>query len=435
MDASLFVCPSRDSGAIEIAPSAARGEKRRVALYSHDTMGIGHMRRNLLIAQGLANGSTPVVLLLIAGAREVNAFGVPEGADCLSLPALHKTGNGRYEARHLDISLSELAALRGQSIAAALKAFAPDVLIVDKVPRGAVNELDVVLENLAEKGRTRCVLGLRDVLDDASTVREEWRAAANDDVIRRYYDAIWVYGDPTICNPSSEYGFAPDIAAKVRFTGYLDQRQRTRLSEIDGGAEVHALLKDSPNRLALCMVGGGQDGGRLAEAFARAVLPPGMVGVILTGPFMPPEWQHRLRCRAAVNSRLKILPFVTDPDLLLERVDRVVSMGGYNSVCDVLSFDKPALVVPRVHPRLEQLIRAERLQDLGMLDVLHPADLNPQALSKWLARDLPPRRPARERIDLNGLGKLPSLLNSLLSAPNTRTRRPRDETRLHNVIR
>ena len=64
--------------------------KPRVALYSHDTMGLGHMRRNLLIAGALAAGPTPAVILLIAGAREVHACGVPAGVDCLSLPALWK---------------------------------------------------------------------------------------------------------------------------------------------------------------------------------------------------------------------------------------------------------------------------------------------------------------------------------------------------------
>src|SRR5262249_60765266 len=105
--------------------------KVRVALYSPDTMGIGHMRRNLLIAQALAGGPSPAVILLIAGAHEINAFGVPEGADCLSLPALRKGGNGHYRARHLDLPLGELIAVRARSIAAALEAFAPDVLVLD----------------------------------------------------------------------------------------------------------------------------------------------------------------------------------------------------------------------------------------------------------------------------------------------------------------
>jgi predicted glycosyltransferase len=380
-------------------------------------MGLGHMRRNLLIAGALAGGPRPAVILLIAGAREVHACGVPAGVDCLSLPAIRKEGNGRYHARHLDLSLEDLIAVRARSIAGALEAFTPDVLIVDKVPRGAGNELDPALQALRRHGRTRCVLGLRDVLDDPATVRREWSEAANDAVIRDGYDAVWVYGDPAVYDPVAEYGFGPEVAGRVRYTGYLDQRQRARLRGLDGGEEVSARVAQWPSRLALCLVGGGEDGGPLAEVFAQAVFPPDMTGVILTGPFLPPAEREHLNRLAAANPRLRVLGFVTDTDLLLDRADRVVTMGGYNSVCEVLSYGKPALVVPRVRPRQEQLIRAERLRDLGLLDLLHPDHLSPRALTRWLSRDLGPAPRARDRIDLGGLENLPHLVAELLDAP------------------
>src|SRR5262249_8698273 len=321
-----------------------------------------------------------------------------------------------YQARHLNVSLEELIALRAQTIAAALEAFAPDVLIVDKVPRGAVNELDPALRILRDKGKARCVLGLRDVLDDPATTRREWDEAANDEAVRDYYDAIWVYGDPAIYDPVIEYHFAPQVAAKIRYTGYLDQRQRTRFANIDGAGEFLSRLAEFPERLALCMVGGGQDGASLAETFSRADYPLDMIGVILAGPFMPPEALLRLDRRATAHPRLRILRFVTDTDLLLDRADRIIAMGGYNTVCEVLSYEKPPLIVPRMHPRREQLIRAERLSDLGLLDLLRPEELSPHALTEWLTRPLPPRHPARRRINLNGLETLPHLLEELLNA-------------------
>jgi predicted glycosyltransferase len=254
------------------------------------------------------------------------------------------------------------------------------------------------------------------VLDDPATVRREWSEAGNEAAIRDRYDAVWVYGDRAVYDPVAEYGFAPEVAARVRYTGYLDQRRRTRLVDL-GGQEVGARLAEWPGRLTLCLVGGGEDGGPLAEAFAQAAFPTDMTGVILTGPFMPPAVRERLSRRAAANPRLRILGFVTDTDLLLDRADRVVTMGGYNSVCEVLSYGKPALIVPRVRPRQEQLIRAERLRDLGLLDLLHPDHLSPRALSQWLSRDLGPAARARDRIDLGGLENLPQLFAELLDAP------------------
>ncbi|HYX92278.1 MAG TPA: hypothetical protein VE782_12005, partial [Myxococcaceae bacterium] len=91
------------------------------------------------------------------------------------------------------------------------------------------------------------------------------------------------------------------------------------------------------------------------------------------------------------------------------RADCVISMGGYNNVCELLASRKKALVVPRVTPRREQWIRAERLQRLGALDVCHPDELCTDILSHWLAQ--PKCRPsAVDRIDLGGLQRIPSLV-------------------------
>lgn len=392
----------------------------RVALYSHDTMGIGHVRRNLLIGRTLAEPPGGATILLIAGAQQASVFSIPAGLDCLTLPALRKEEDGHYEPRSLDISLEELTLLRATSIGAALAAFDPDVLIVDKVPRGARNELDLTLSRLRAHGRTRCILGLREILDDPSTVRREWLMAGNDRVIRDCYDAVWVYGDPVVYDPVREYRFSPEVAAKVRYTGYLDRRERLRLSGADDTDRL-AVLNLPPGELVLCAVGGGQDGACLAEAFSEVILPPRTNAVLVTGPFMPLEVQRRLRLRAAGNPRMRVLEFVAEPELLLSRADRVVAMGGYNTISEILSYEKRALIVPRVSPRREQLIRAERLRELGLVEMLHPDQLTPRALSEWIAADLPPLPPIRERIDMNGLARLPTLLQEVLSGPSCDT--------------
>ena len=372
------------------------------------------MRRSLLIAQTLAYPPSELVILMVAEARQAGAFAMPPGMDCLILPALRKDMDGQYEARYLDISLHELVALRAKAIRAALEVFEPDVLIVDKLPRGALRELDPTLESLHARGRTRCVLGLRDVLDDPAAVQREWCSTADEDAIRDHYDAVWVYGDPAVYDLVREYHLSPDVAAKVRYTGYLDQRMRLKFAQVEG-AEPLAALVLPPGRLVLCLVGGGQDGARLAEAFVQADLPPEANGVVLTGPFMSPEIQQRLRRHVARHPRFRVLEFVTEPALLLSRADRVIAMGGYNTICEVLSFEKRALIVPRVKPRREQLIRAERLRDLGLLDVLPLDQLSPRALSEWLARELGPLPRVRDRVDLNGLTRLPGLLEEVLA--------------------
>jgi predicted glycosyltransferase len=413
-------------GEFAMTRMGAADQRCRVALYSHDTMGIGHMRRNLLIAQTLARSSARASVLLIAGACEASAFVMPPGVDCLTLPSLYKKRDGEYGTRHLRIELENLVALRSRAIEAALEAFEPDVLIVDKVPRGAQCELDPVLNRLRTRKHTHCVLGLREILDDPRTVRQEWDALANEDAIRTFYDAVWVYGDPLVYDLVREYRLGAEVAAKASFTGYFDQRQRLKVVA-HRHCDPLAELGLSPGRLVLCMVGGGQDGGELAEAFMEAELPCDTNAVLMTGPFMPRATQVRLRRRAAERSCFRVLDFVTEPSLFLSRADAVISMGGYNTISEVLSFEKPLLVVPRVKPRQEQFIRAERLRDLGLADMLHPDQANSGNLTEWLAREHRSPPQARNRLDFGGLARLPHLLRALLSDREETSTRRKDE--------
>ncbi len=386
----------------------------RVAMYSQGMVGFGHIRRNASIAQALRASPLSPAIVMIAEAWQAGALPMPDGVDCVTLPALRREPDGAYNPRFLlDVSDKELIALRARVIRSAIKTFVPDVLVVDCLPVGVAGELTRTLARLRKGGNTRCVLGLRDVLQDAETVRRDWSERAQLDAIRDYYDAIWVYGDPAVFDPVREYDLPDYAAAKVRYTGYLDQRPRLEFAE----AQTAALLESlPPGRLLLCVVGGGHDGGALAEAFVEADFPPDATGVVVTGPLMPRETRQRLHRAAQRRTRLELLEFVPDPVPLIERADRVVAMGGYNTVCEVLSFQKHALIVPRV-TEPEQEIRARRMQELGLLDVLHPDDLTPKALTEWLARDPGPRPSAGGRVDMGGLTRIPGLLAELLGVP------------------
>ncbi|PSB67925.1 glycosyltransferase [filamentous cyanobacterium CCP1] len=369
-------------------------------------MGLGHKRRNLLIAQTLARSLPHASILLITGMEEGRSEYLPRNVDYLALPALKKESDGQYQPRRLDLSLQELVKIRSQVIQAALGTFAPDLFVVDNVPRGAVRELNPTLKQLRTQGKTRCVLGLRDVLDEPGVVTHEWRRSLNEEAIRRYYDGVWIYGDPNVFDLVNEYRFAPDIAAKVRYTGYFDQRQR--LQFLEPSVEPDITLPEG--KLALCLVGGGQDGAHLAQTFAQAQLPDDMNGVILTGPFMPSKYQQQLYQWAANNPRLQVLNYVHEPTQLLIRADCVVSMGGYNTTCELLSFGKRSLIVPRVTPRLEQWIRAKRLHDLGWVDVQHPDQVTPDSIAQWLSQSDRGNERSPFSIDFNGLSHLPKLV-------------------------
>lgn len=400
----------------------------RIALYSHDTMGLGHMRRNLLLAQTLAGAPERPSVLLISGSREISRFPVPRGIDCLSLPSLYKDAQARYHARSLEVPVDALVALRARAIEAALGAFDPDVFIADNVPRGAQHELDGALELLRRRGRTRCVLGLRDVLDTPAQVAHEWARAENFATIRRHYSAIWVYGDERVHDVARAYAFPADIASRITYTGYLDQRVRQEAAPAEPAAG------ERPPQRVLCLVGGGQDGSHLAEAFAAARFPAGTRATLVTGPMMSAACRARVDALAERNPLLAVATFTEEPSQLIREADAVIAMGGYNTVCDILTYAPRALIVPRVRPREEQLIRAVQLAERGLLDVLHPDALTPEALVRWATGA--PRGGEVDPVRMHTAPELHAMLSSVLATGDrslgrapTHHRRPAEAVR------
>ncbi len=377
--------------------------KPRIALYSHDTMGLGHIRRNQLIAKALAGPPLNASVLLITGVREGGAFPVPHGIDSISLPAYCKEADGSYGARSLDIGVEHLSRLRSDLIDMALRSFAPNLFIADNVPLGALGELAPALERMRDEDETRCVLGLRDILDDPASVAREWRSRGNFEAIRKYYDAVWVYGDPTLYNTVREYGFPADVRAKTAFLGLLDPCPPDECAPFTSCAE----------RLILCSAGGGQDGFALAQSFARAPLPSDAKGMIVTGPFMPKDKRGILHSLAEQRETIEIVEAIYDPIPLLCRADSVIGMAGYNTVNEMLALGKRALLVPRMVPRTEQLIRAERLAELGLVTCLKHEEATPAAISRWL-KLRPTLADPRARLDFSGLETLVEEVISLI---------------------
>jgi predicted glycosyltransferase len=393
---------------------------RRIAFYSYDEHGLGHVRRSIAIAHALS-AAHPSSILLIAGAREASLFRLPAGTDTLALPAPATDFNGARRAPSLGLDMAGTLRVRSRILRGALAAYEPHVLVVDGLPLGIHDELADGLGVLRAMG-TRLVLGLRDVVDDPAYVRAEWERAGALEAIRRSYDGIWVYGDPSVYDLTLEYELPDDLRDLVRFTGYLDRHAGERSRPADGDSRRRELgLPDG--RMSLCVLGGGEDGRALAEAFAAARRPAGTTGVIVTGPFMADADRDRLEALARERDDLRVLGFVPDADTLIPLADEVVAMGGYNTTCEILSSGVRALIVPRVEPRLEQLVRARALGERGAVDVLHPDRLSAGALTEWPAAGAQPRPAAAGAADLDGLRRLPGLLDELFAPAGTARRR------------
>lgn len=183
-----------------------------------------------------------------------------KGQIALPLPTYFKTAQGEYIPRSLGTEVKRLVKIRRQTIHAALDAFEPHIFIVDNVPRGAMNELDSVLPVLTNRG-THIVLGLRDIIDEPPVVLQQWKKLQNLEIIRLYFSSLWIYGDPNLFDFVKEYNLDSDIANKLNYVGYLDQKRRV---EHQGPNSNDIEIKQP---YILCVIGGGQDGFQLAKAF------------------------------------------------------------------------------------------------------------------------------------------------------------------------
>lgn len=396
------------------------GMPLRVVLYSHDALGLGHLRRNLLLARTLTRSALAANVLMITGTSTANRYPPPPNVDFLTLPAISKRHDGRYAPRSMNMFLAEMIGMRSRIIKAAIESFAPDLMIVDNVPRGIGNELDETLLYLRSTN-VAVVLGLRDILDEPAAVQLEWTARANADWISACFEQIWVYGDRGFFDPVVEYGWTDALAAKVRFVGYLDRRDVT-VGDQAGNALTRTLRGEQLNgrRVVLCMVGGGQDGDDLADAFTRIELPVNHFGVVLTGPFMSAATKARLRARIENRPDWKLATFHSNPAALLHHADAAIAMGGYNTVSELLSHETPALIAPRIAPRREQWIRADRLRQRGLISVLEPAQLSPDCIAQWIPQASRAFPSARMILDFNGLTRLPQLVGDLAEPSRAR---------------
>lgn len=393
-------------------PAPAR--RPRIALYGHDTQGLGHLRRNLVLARAFAAdvpGGLGAEVLLLTGASEIGMFPRPEGVDALVLPGVRKDARGQYAPRHLRGRLSDVVSFRSSMLSAALTKSDPDLLVVDKAPRGFHGELMTALPVLRANG-TRTVLGLRDVLDDGETTRAQWRGDNSDALVRSCYDEVWVYGDPRVHDVRAATGMALDVAARTHHLGYLSA------DRADDDDLSHRPATEGRDYV-LVMVGGGQDGAELSRLAALMTPPPGMDLIVLTGPQLAEEEVRRVRRAAADRPRVQVMRFTRHGAAWLIGARAVVTMGGANTVAEILDTDVPALVVPRTTPRAEQLVRAQALAEQGYLAVLRPEDLTISHLETWVHAAVH-ARVDRAGIDRDGIAATVARARRLLEEPAPR---------------
>ncbi len=384
--------------------------KPHLVLYSHDTFGLGHLRRNLAISHQFAVDYPQISQLLITGSTQVHHYKLPASLDYVKLPSIEKTGNSDYRSRTLDLDSTEIIRWRANMILQAVHEFQPDILLVDKAPAGMAGELRPTLDYLKrESPLSRIIFGMRDIIDSADATRAEWADEGIYHLLEETYDAVLLYGSRSLFDPIGEYGLSSRVAAKLTECGYIKKTDPTRSKE-----EILAEIKPKGAVLLVITSGGGGDGAALMRTVFEMLVNERQAGRSLfhvfavTGPLMSGEDRMSLYTYAHRDLPLTMVEFTHDLMSYLNAADVVVSMGGYNTVSEILGLRRRAIIVPRASVRAEQLIRAERLATRRQVRLIHPAQLTPSRLREEidLALASPPPDPERAGIDMGGLEKI-----------------------------
>ena len=249
---------------------------------------------------------------------------------------------------------------RSQLLLHYVQQHSPRALLVDKHPLGVQKDFEAALFWAHEQG-IPCFYGLRDILDHPDRIRAEWMEVLP--YLAHWFRKVLVYGQQELFDVS-EYGLDP---AQVEYCGYVSLTTPVRKSQ----------------QGILCTVGGGDS--HLASHISRLFWDCDFRErkTLVSGPFnnivlvAKPQQQHLGYC----------------PDMLQMWATHhtVVCLGGYNTLLEALYYGLNVICIPRVEPRLEQLLRAQIFAKRGWIQYIHPEQLTAEALQIAVARPLPSR--------------------------------------------
>jgi predicted glycosyltransferase len=359
----------------------ARNSTYNILMYSHDTYGLGHIRRTMAIASYLLGPR--INILILTGSPIAGRFSFPEQIDFVRIPGMIKKTKDEYLPLSIKINARHALDIRKNIITATAKTFQPQLFIVDKEPLGLRKEVLPTLKWLQRcRPNTRAILGLRDIMDDAATVKKDWGEKGVYEVLESLYSEIWVYGDREFYDPIAEYDIAESISRKIYFTGYIPRK-------IPGKEAARTIRKElgvqQEEKLVVVTTGGGGDGYNVMRNYVDMLesingnLP--FKSVLITGPFMPKKKRKKIFKRAR-KLGVRTYHFYRQMETIFAAADLVVSMGGYNTLCEILSQGTPSLVIPRETPRKEQMIRAQAFKRQNLVDFIPWGEFNPKILQE-----------------------------------------------------
>lgn len=394
----------------------------RLMFYCQHILGIGHLIRSMEIVKGLM---PHFQICFINGGEVIESFPWPAGLEVINLPPI-KTDS---EFRSLQIpdefdSVEALFEVRKQQLLQVFDRIRPDILMIELFPFGRRRfspELIPLIET-AKAADTKVVCSLRDiVVTKQDQLQHESKICR---LINQYFDLLLIHGDPQFMPLERSFTRVSDLSCPVHYTGYVvqeDEMLKQYPAATMNAAPYYSPVFSKTYPLILTSVGGGRFGHELLESVANASrnladrIPHQIL--MFTGPFCPEPVFQQMQSIAAASANLIVERYTPHLISYMRQSDLSISMAGYNTTMNVLTTGVRSMLLPFTgNDDQEQRIRSQRLAELGVVQLIDPADLQPDRLADRIVQCLQ-QTPTRLQFDLNGVEKTAQLVTALAQQP------------------
>jgi predicted glycosyltransferase len=157
--------------------------------------------------------------------------------------------------------------------------------------------------------------------------------------------------------------------------------------------------------MVVVTAGGGGDGLSILDAYLDFIETSPVArrvrSILVTGPFLP-DSKLGERADTLAEKGVELIGFSDQAEYLLSTADLALSMAGYNTVAELLAFRLPAILVPRVFPRVEQWLRATRIGAVANFVPVTADELDVPTLSRLIGHFLDQPQQRDHQLDLDG---------------------------------
>jgi predicted glycosyltransferase len=391
---------------------------KKIMFYCQYLSGMGHLVRSSEIVRSLVK---EFQVYFINGGPKIEGFEMPPEVELIRLPALWLE-DGKFTVGDSELSVEEVKEIRKKQLIAEFDRVKPDCLITEFFPFGRhklLFELIPLVEHIKSTSpTTKIACSLRDVIGKESDPEEEDNIC---NLMNKYFDLLLFHSDPNFQTFTDSFPRHQEIKSIVTHTGFVTQPAIINEANIDNlwGRE------NLENAKILVSIGGGRIGHELLETIveARSILDKEMPHIIkiFTGPFMPESKVIKLKKAAFNKNNIQIKTFTSNLIGYMKTADISVSLSGYNTTMNILSTGVRALVVPIGHENQdkEQLIRTTKLEALGIVDFIHPQDLDAANLAEKIITCLNKKAIGANKFDLQGADNTTNFLKQFLHQNQT----------------